>query len=101
MVSSKKLEPGRIHRLAAINGKKGNGKGDIWVGVGEHCFTIEAKAVWPGSSVVEAIKGVKKKLEAAVSQLRSLHPNISRWGASRALLRHSRSESKRQIRERF
>lgn len=53
--------------------KKGNGRGDIWVGIGRKYFTIEAKAVWPGGNVENAIKGAEAKLSDASSQLRQLH----------------------------
>lgn len=53
--------------------KKGNGRGDIWVGIGKKSYTIEAKAVWPGSNVDYAIKGAEAKLSDAATQLRQLH----------------------------
>jgi hypothetical protein len=57
-----------------VNGKKnGSGRGDLWVGIGKKSYTIEAKAVWPGSNVENAIKGAKAKLSDASSQLRQLH----------------------------
>jgi len=53
--------------------KKGSGRGDIWVGIGKKSYTIEAKAVWPGSNVDNAIKGAEAKLSEAAIQLRQLH----------------------------
>jgi len=57
-----------------VNGKKqGSGRGDIWVGVNGHSYTIEAKAVWPGGSIDKAITGAETKLSDAATQLRCLH----------------------------
>jgi hypothetical protein len=57
-----------------MSGKKnGNGRGDLWVGIDNTSYTIEAKAVWPGGSVENAIKGAEAKINAAASQLRQLH----------------------------
>jgi len=53
--------------------KKGSGRGDIWFGIGKKSYTVEAKAVWPGSNVDNAIKGAEAKLSDAASQLRQLH----------------------------
>jgi hypothetical protein len=36
-------------------------------------YTIEAKAVWPGGSIENAIKGTEAKLGDASCQLRQLH----------------------------
>ena len=53
--------------------KKGSGRGDIWIGVGNQSYTIEAKASWPGSTVDKAIEGAETKLTDATNQLRKLH----------------------------
>ncbi|UVT17708.1 MAG: hypothetical protein H8K04_09355 [Nitrospira sp.] len=54
-------------------GRRGNGKGDIWLGFGRKAYTIEAKAVWPGSSIENAIRGAERKLSEAKTQLRQPH----------------------------
>lgn len=52
--------------------KKGSGRGDIWFGIGKKSYTIEAKAIWPGSNVDSASKGAEAKLGEAATQLRQL-----------------------------
>jgi hypothetical protein len=59
--------------LRMNEGRRGSGRGDIWLGFGKNAFTIEAKAVWPGSSVQNAINGAETKLSEAKRQLRRLH----------------------------
>lgn len=52
---------------------KGSGRGDIWLGIGKKSYTVEAKAVWPGSNLENAINGAEAKLSEAAIQLRQLH----------------------------
>jgi len=57
-----------------VNRKKiGSGRGDLWVGVGQKCFTVEAKVIWPGGNSETAVIDAKRKLGLAKRQLSCLH----------------------------
>lgn len=49
--------------------RKRNRRGDLWLGVGDAQFTIEAKIYWPQKDTRSAVKGVKRKLNEAKKQL--------------------------------
>jgi len=48
------------------------GRGDLWLGAGGRTFTIEAKFLWSGGPVSDAIENTRKKLLEARKQLISL-----------------------------
>jgi len=64
--------------LEEFSGERGegvahsSGRGDLWCGIGEAVFTIEARIHWPQLDIESAIKGRKEKLTIAKKQLQSL-----------------------------
>ncbi len=52
--------------------KKYIGRGDLWIGIGNNSYTIEAKIVWPGSTSRNALKMINKALSEAKQQLLAL-----------------------------
>ncbi len=71
-----RLEHGwALEEFSAERGEEGehsSGRGDLWCGVGDAIFTIEAKIHWPQLDIESAIKGTKEKLKIAKKQLQSL-----------------------------
>ena len=71
-----KLKEGwALEEFTAERGTEGgsiSGRGDLWCGMGDIVFTIEAKIHWPERDIDSAIQGTKGKLAAANKQLQSL-----------------------------
>ena len=71
-----RLEGGwALEEFSAERGGEGggrSGRGDLWWGIGDAEFTIEAKICWPEKDINSAIQGTKRRLERAKKQLLSL-----------------------------
>jgi hypothetical protein len=48
------------------------GKGDLWIGIGEKEFTVEAKVAWSNGPILTTINDVRNKLKEAKRQLDAL-----------------------------
>lgn len=51
---------------------KSTGRGDLWIGVSDKTFTVEAKLTWPDGNQETAKKRVEKRLDEAKAQLKDI-----------------------------
>lgn len=61
-----------LEEFAGRRGKRletTSGRGDLWLGLGDGTYTIEAKVKWPSSGAEEALKSARAGLAAARQQL--------------------------------
>jgi len=76
-----------LEEFAAKRGKRqqnGSGRGDLWLGTGKRCYTVEAKLDWPQSGWRRAVALAEQRLQEAEKQLGSLVKEY-RWGEAVAL----------------
>jgi len=52
--------------------KSGRGRGDLWIGWGKTTYTIEAKISWCAGNSKDSAQDIRKKLQLAARQLRTL-----------------------------